>query len=187
MKPRAPQPSPRSPPAPRIRRAQPRRRPGTAPAFLIGGPGSGKTAFALQPRQRRAPRRSRYLRRVRGKHTPDHRQCRLVRLGLPALARNKLFLWTRSSRPRSSSPAIQPERHAGHAQGEEGGDRREWIVFDGIDVLLTLLQNPIAEMREIYRIRDWLAVTSRCRPRTSIRRRTGHRVSRRSGYDGAPA
>jgi circadian clock protein KaiC len=32
-----------------------------------------------------------------------------------------------------------------------------WIVFDGIDVLLTLLQNPIAEMWEIYRIRDWLA------------------------------
>jgi circadian clock protein KaiC len=30
-------------------------------------------------------------------------------------------------------------------------------VFDGIDVLLTLLQNPISEMREIYRIRDWLA------------------------------
>src|SRR5204862_4028686 len=25
------------------------------------------------------------------------------------------------------------------------------------DVLLILLQNPIAEMREIYRIRDWLA------------------------------
>ena len=33
----------------------------------------------------------------------------------------------------------------------------QWIVFDGIDVLLTLLQNPSAEMREIYRIRDWLA------------------------------
>lgn len=32
-----------------------------------------------------------------------------------------------------------------------------WIVFDGIDVLLTLLHNPVAEMREIYRIRDWLA------------------------------
>jgi circadian clock protein KaiC len=30
-------------------------------------------------------------------------------------------------------------------------------VFDGIDVLLTLLQNPLLEMREIYRIRDWLA------------------------------
>jgi circadian clock protein KaiC len=33
----------------------------------------------------------------------------------------------------------------------------QWIVFDGIDVLLTLLQDPIAEMREIYRLRDWLA------------------------------
>jgi circadian clock protein KaiC len=32
-----------------------------------------------------------------------------------------------------------------------------WIVFDGIDVLLTLLHDPAAEMREIYRIRDWLA------------------------------
>src|SRR4029077_6319355 len=33
----------------------------------------------------------------------------------------------------------------------------EWIVFDGIDVLLTVLQDPGAEMREIYRLRDWLA------------------------------
>ena len=33
----------------------------------------------------------------------------------------------------------------------------QWIVFDGIDVLLTLLQDRCAEMREIYRLRDWLA------------------------------
>lgn len=33
----------------------------------------------------------------------------------------------------------------------------QWIVFDGIDVLLTLLQDPSAEMRELYRLRDWLA------------------------------
>lgn len=33
----------------------------------------------------------------------------------------------------------------------------QWIVFDGIDVLLTLLQDPVAEMRELYRLRDWLA------------------------------
>ncbi len=31
------------------------------------------------------------------------------------------------------------------------------IAFDGIDVLLALLGNPGAEMREIYRLRDWLA------------------------------
>jgi circadian clock protein KaiC len=40
------------------------------------------------------------------------------------------------------------------AKKDEIGAR--WIVFDGIDVLLTLLQNPRSEMREIYRIRDWL-------------------------------
>jgi len=41
------------------------------------------------------------------------------------------------------------------AKKEEMGAR--WIVFDGIDVLLTLLQDPNAEMREIYRVRDWLS------------------------------
>jgi len=35
----------------------------------------------------------------------------------------------------------------------------QWIVFDGIDVLLTLLQDPAAEMGELYRLRDWLADT----------------------------
>src|SRR6185503_18919916 len=33
------------------------------------------------------------------------------------------------------------------------------IVFDGIDVLLGLLDDPAAERREIYRIRDWLFET----------------------------
>jgi circadian clock protein KaiC len=33
------------------------------------------------------------------------------------------------------------------------------IVFDGIDVLLALLDDPVAERRELYRIRDWLAQT----------------------------
>ena len=33
------------------------------------------------------------------------------------------------------------------------------IVFDGIDVLLNLLDNQAAERREIYRIRDWLVET----------------------------
>jgi circadian clock protein KaiC len=41
------------------------------------------------------------------------------------------------------------------AKKKELGAR--WIVFDGIDALLTLLQDPAAEMRELYRLRDWLA------------------------------
>jgi hypothetical protein len=37
--------------------------------------------------------------------------------------------------------------------------RATMIVFDGIDVLLTLLNDPVVERREIYRIRDWLLET----------------------------
>jgi circadian clock protein KaiC len=33
------------------------------------------------------------------------------------------------------------------------------VIFDGIDVLLGLLDDPAAERREIYRIRDWLSKT----------------------------
>ena len=33
----------------------------------------------------------------------------------------------------------------------------QWVVFDGIDVLLSLLRTPRARTREIYRLRDWLA------------------------------
>ena len=29
-----------------------------------------------------------------------------------------------------------------------------WIVFDGIDVLLQLLHEPLAQMRETHRLRD---------------------------------
>jgi circadian clock protein KaiC len=35
----------------------------------------------------------------------------------------------------------------------------QWIAFDGIDMLLRLLDNPAAERREIYRLRDWLEET----------------------------
>jgi len=37
--------------------------------------------------------------------------------------------------------------------------RATHIVFDGIDVLLGLLDDPVAERRELYRLRDWLFQT----------------------------
>jgi circadian clock protein KaiC len=43
------------------------------------------------------------------------------------------------------------------AKAKEIGAKR--IVFDGIDVLLSLLDDPAAERREIYRIREWLIKT----------------------------
>ncbi len=41
------------------------------------------------------------------------------------------------------------------AKADEMGAKR--IVFDSLDVLLTLLNDPIAERREIYRLHDWLS------------------------------
>ncbi len=35
------------------------------------------------------------------------------------------------------------------------------VVFDGFDVLLGLLDDPVKERREVYRVRDWLAATGR--------------------------
>ncbi|QDG52399.1 circadian clock protein KaiC [Persicimonas caeni] len=40
------------------------------------------------------------------------------------------------------------------AQVEETGARR--VVFDGIDVLLGFLDNPLAVRREVFRLRDWV-------------------------------
>lgn len=41
------------------------------------------------------------------------------------------------------------------AKADEMGAQR--IVFDSLDVLLTLLNDPIAERRELYRLHDWLS------------------------------
>ncbi|MCC7208966.1 MAG: circadian clock protein KaiC [Anaerolineae bacterium] len=40
------------------------------------------------------------------------------------------------------------------AKAEDIGARR--IVFDSLDVLLSLLNDPMAERQEVYRLRDWL-------------------------------
>jgi circadian clock protein KaiC len=128
--------------------------------LLRGGPGSGKSVFALQAlanaiRQRNEP----------GIFVAFEESARQISTnaatfdwGLPALDPKKLFFL-------DANLSIDVV-HSGDfdltgllailkAKKEEIGAK--WIVFDGIDVLLTLLQNPLSEMREIYRIRDWLA------------------------------
>jgi circadian clock protein KaiC len=128
--------------------------------LLKGGPGSGKTVFALQSlvnavRRRQEP----------GIFVAFEESTRQIianagsfNWGLPALAKNKLFFLDAKLSPevvQSGEFDLSGMLAILKAKKEEIG--AQWIVFDGIDVLLTLLQNPIAEMREIYRIRDWLA------------------------------
>ena len=128
--------------------------------LLKGGPGSGKTVFALQS----------LVNAVRKRREPgifvafEESTSQLIAnaasfdWGLAALAKNKLFFLDAKLSPeivRSGEFDLTGMLAILKAKKEEIGAR--WIVFDGIDVLLTLLQNPVAEMREIYRIRDWLA------------------------------
>src|SRR5438045_925117 len=128
--------------------------------LLKGGPGSGKPVFALQCLVNAVRKRQ-----ERGLFVAFEESTRQIAAnaatfdwGLGPLVKRKLFFL---------DARLSPEVvHSGEfdlsgmlamlkAKKQELG--AGWIVFDGIDVLLTLLRDPAAEMREIYRIRDWLA------------------------------
>ncbi len=95
--------------------------------LLKGGPGSGKTVFALQSLVNAARRREEtgHLHCLRGKSAANHRQRRQFRLG-PACPREKqdLFHGCEFVARGGAVRRIRPERPAGHAQGKEGGDER---------------------------------------------------------------
>lgn len=128
--------------------------------LLMGGPGSGKTVFALQTLVNAARERNEPGIFVAFEETTRQLIANAAgfdwRLG--TLAKGKLFFFEAQLSPevvQSGEFDLRGMLAMLKAKKEEIGAR--WIVFDGIDVLLTLLQSPIAEMREIYRIRDWLA------------------------------
>jgi circadian clock protein KaiC len=128
--------------------------------LLKGGAGSGKTVFALQCLVNAARERDEPGIFVAFEESPQQIIANAASFDwdLPALVKNKLFFMDANLSPE----VVQSGEFDLHgmlamlkAKKEEMGAR--WIVFDGIDVLLTLLRNPNAEVREIYRIRDWLA------------------------------
>jgi len=128
-------------------------------SLLKGGPGSGKTVFALQSLVNAVRRREPGIFVAFEESTKQIiANAGSFDWGLPAIARNKLFFMDAHLSPevvQSGEFDLSGMLAMLKAKKEEIGAR--WIVFDGIDVLLTLLQNPMSEMREIYRIRDWLA------------------------------
>ncbi|MEX2241783.1 MAG: circadian clock protein KaiC [Burkholderiales bacterium] len=128
--------------------------------LLKGGPGSGKTVFALQCLVNAARRRQ-----ERGLFVAFEESSRQILAnaatfdwGLPALMKGKLFfLDARLSPEVVHSGEFDLGGMLAMLKAKKDALGAGWIVFDGIDVLLTLLRDPAAEMREIYRIRDWLA------------------------------
>src|ERR1700730_8321783 len=129
-------------------------------SLLKGGPGSGKTVFALQCLVNAARQRQEPGIFVAFEERPQQIIANAAgfRWDLPALIKRKLFFMDANLSPdtvQSGEFDLRGMLAMLKAKKEEIG--AQWIVFDGIDVLLTLLQNPKSEMREIYRIRDWLA------------------------------
>jgi len=129
-------------------------------SLLKGGPGSGKTVFALQCLVNAARQREEPGIFVAFEERPQQiiDNAAGFKWELPALLKKKLFFMDANLSPevvQSGEFDLRGMLAMLKAKKEEIGAR--WIVFDGIDVLLTLLQNPKSEMREIYRIRDWLA------------------------------
>ncbi|MDB4957071.1 MAG: circadian clock protein KaiC [Myxococcales bacterium] len=130
--------------------------------LVMGGAGCGKTVFALQALVNGARRSKEAGLFVAFEESAAQIIANAATFGwdLPKLVKNKLFFLDARLSPevvKSGEFDLIGMLTLLEAKAEELGAKR--IVFDGIDVLLGLLDDPVAERREMYRIRDWLAQT----------------------------
>jgi circadian clock protein KaiC len=130
--------------------------------LVIGGPGCGKTVFALQALVNGAHRTKEAGLFVAFEESTGQIVANAATFGwdLPGLIKKKLFFLDARLSPevvKAGEFDLVGMLNVLEAKAREIRAKR--IVFDGIDVLLALLDDPVAERREIYRIRDWLART----------------------------
>ncbi|MBL8344693.1 MAG: circadian clock protein KaiC [Rubrivivax sp.] len=128
--------------------------------LLRGGPGSGKTVFALQTLVNAARQRHEPGIFVAFEESPAQISANAATFdwGAPAASAKEIYFLDANLSPeviQSGEFDLSGMLAILEAKKEEIGAK--WIVFDGVDVLLTLLHNRVAEIREVYRIRDWLA------------------------------
>ena len=127
--------------------------------LLRGGPGCGKTVFAIQSLISRARDRGEPGILVAFEENADQIVANAATLGwnIPALTAKELFFLDASLSPEMVQTGefdLARQLNVLQALIVESGAKH--IVFDGIDVLLRLLDNPLAERREVYRLRDWI-------------------------------
>jgi circadian clock protein KaiC len=129
-------------------------------SLVIGGAGSGKTVLALQTLVNGARRWGEPGIFVAFEENAHQISANAASFGwdLPALEQDELFFID----ARMAADAITAGRFdlAGLLAGldakvAEMGARR--IVFDSMGVLLSLLDDPAIERREVYRVHDWLS------------------------------
>ncbi|TVS16282.1 MAG: circadian clock protein KaiC [Gammaproteobacteria bacterium] len=127
--------------------------------LLFGGPGAGKTVFALQclVNAVRHHQVSGIFVAFEEKASQIIANSAGFDWGLDTLSEKQIyFLDARLSREVVKSGDFDLAGMLAMLAAKKKEIGAQWIVFDGIDVLLTRLQNPAAEVDEIYRIRDWL-------------------------------
>lgn len=131
-------------------------------SLVVGGPGCGKTVFALQLLVHGARTGKEAGIFVAFEESTAQIVANAANFGwdLPALVEKDLFfLDARLSPMVAKSGDFDLSGMLGLLKEKAASMGAKRIVFDGIDVLLELLDDPTAERREIYRIRDWLAET----------------------------
>jgi circadian clock protein KaiC len=127
--------------------------------LVMGGPGCGKTVFALQALVNGARKDKEAGLFVAFEEGTRQIIANAATFGwdLPALEKKKLFFLDAQLSPEVvKAGEFDLVGMLAMLATKARGIRAKRIVFDGIDVLLGLLDDPIAERREIYRIRDWL-------------------------------
>jgi circadian clock protein KaiC len=130
--------------------------------LIMGGPGCGKSVFALQALVNGARNERETGLFVAFEESTDHIVANAATFGwdLPTLIKKRLFFLDARLSPevvKAGGFDLCGMLNILRAKAESINAKR--IVFDGIDVLLHLLDDPVAERREIYRIRDWLLET----------------------------
>ncbi len=127
--------------------------------MIMGGPGSGKTVFALQTLVNGAEKYGEPGIFVTFEETSQRIIANASSFGwnLPKLEQEQLFFLDAQILPDviySGAFDLQGLLAALEAKAQAMGAKR--IVFDSIDVLLGLLDDPKLERQEIYRLHHWL-------------------------------
>ena len=127
--------------------------------LLMGGPGCGKTVFALQMLVSGAMHHG-----APGIFIAFEENARRVSASaeafgwdMPELEKKHVFFldaWMRSNVVKSGAFDLTGLLAA--LEEKARGMGAKLIVFDAIDVLLSLLNDPPAECRELYRLHEWL-------------------------------
>ncbi len=127
--------------------------------LVMGGPGTGKSVFALQSLVGAASKHKQPGIFVAFEENIDAIFANAAAFDwrLSTLARNRLFFMNAQLSPAFVATGdFDLGGMLAMLEAKQLEIGAQWVVFDGIDVLLSLLRTPRAKMREIYRLRDWL-------------------------------